>query len=87
MKRSKNNNIKKRRIVISSTALFSKWKDVEIDPVNYRKQLWTSRTNLTVDAPSQTILKEEIKAAVEEMKLIRAGKKKARNVEDFLKQL
>ena len=30
---------------------------------------------------------EEIREAVEEMKLIRAGKKKARNAEDFLKEL
>jgi hypothetical protein len=29
----------------------------------------------------------EIKEAVEEMKLIRAGKKKARNAEDFLNEL
>jgi hypothetical protein len=30
---------------------------------------------------------EEIREAVEEMKLIRAGKKKARNAEDFLNEL
>ncbi len=33
---------------------------------------------------SKAKLMSEIKEAVEEMKLIRAGKKKARNVEDFL---
>ena len=32
-------------------------------------------------------LVEEIREAVEEMKLIRAGKKKARNAEDFLNEL
>lgn len=32
-------------------------------------------------------LVSEIKEAVEEMKLIRAGKKKARNAEDFLNEL
>lgn len=32
-------------------------------------------------------LRQEIKEAVEEMKLIRAGKKKARNAEDFLYKL
>jgi hypothetical protein len=32
-------------------------------------------------------LMEEIREAVEEMKLIRAGKKKARNAEDFLNEL
>lgn len=33
---------------------------------------------------SKAKLMSEIKEAVEEMKLIRAGKKKARNAEDFL---
>lgn len=37
------------------------------------------------DAKAQ--LMEDIKEAVEEMKLIRAGKKKARNAEDFLNEL
>ena len=32
-------------------------------------------------------LMKEIKESVEEMKLIRAGKKKARNAEDFLNEL
>ena len=36
---------------------------------------------------SKALLMEEIKEAVEEMKLIRAGKKKARNAEDFLNEL
>lgn len=36
---------------------------------------------------SKAKLLEEIKEAVEEMKLIRAGKKKARNAEDFLNEL
>ena len=30
---------------------------------------------------------DEVKEAVEEMKLIKAGKKKARNAEDFLNEL
>ena len=33
------------------------------------------------------LLMEEIKEAVEELKLIRAGKKKGRNAEDFLNEL
>lgn len=33
---------------------------------------------------SKALLLEEIKEAVEEMKLIKAGKKKARNADDFL---
>ena len=36
---------------------------------------------------AKALLMEEIKDAVEEMKLIRAGKKKARNAEDFLNEL
>jgi hypothetical protein len=35
----------------------------------------------------KALLMGEIKDAVEEMKLIRAGKKKARNAEDFLNEL
>jgi hypothetical protein len=36
---------------------------------------------------SKAILMEEIREAVEEMKLIRAGKKRARNAEVFLNEL
>ncbi|HAT80917.1 MAG TPA: hypothetical protein DCS17_05870 [Flavobacterium sp.] len=36
---------------------------------------------------SKSLLLEEIKEAVEEMKLIKAGKKTARNAEDFLNEL
>lgn len=36
---------------------------------------------------AKSLLMEEIQEAVEEMKLIRAGKKKARSVEDFLNEL
>jgi hypothetical protein len=35
----------------------------------------------------KAILMKEIREAVEEMKLIRAGKKKAHNAEDFLNEL
>mgnify|MGYP001551922493 CR=1 FL=1 len=35
----------------------------------------------------KALLMEEIKEAVEELKLIRAGKKKGRNAEDFLNEL
>ena len=35
----------------------------------------------------KALLISEIKEAVEEMKLIRAGKKKSRNAEDFLNEL
>lgn len=36
---------------------------------------------------AKALLFEELKEAVEEMKLIKAGKKKARNAEDFLNEL
>jgi hypothetical protein len=36
---------------------------------------------------AKALLREEIKEAVEEMKLIRAGKKNSRNAEDFLNEL
>ncbi len=36
---------------------------------------------------AKALLLEELKEAVEEMKLIKAGKKKARNAEDFLHEL
>ncbi len=36
---------------------------------------------------TKALLMEEIREAVEEMKLIRSGKMKARNVEDFLNKL
>jgi hypothetical protein len=36
---------------------------------------------------SKALLMEEIREAVEEVKLVRAGKKKARNAEDFLNGL
>ncbi|MCE2997508.1 MAG: hypothetical protein ACK5RG_06445 [Cyclobacteriaceae bacterium] len=36
---------------------------------------------------TKALLMEEMREAVNEMKLIRAGKKKARNAEDFLNEL
>lgn len=36
---------------------------------------------------TKALLLEEIREAVQEMKLIRLGKKKARNAEDFLNEL
>jgi len=36
---------------------------------------------------SKALLMEEMREAVEEMKLIKAGKKEARNVEDLLNEL
>ncbi|MBS1737788.1 MAG: hypothetical protein JSS98_14465 [Bacteroidetes bacterium] len=36
---------------------------------------------------ARALLMKEIREAVEEMKLIRAGKKKARNAEEFLNEL
>lgn len=36
---------------------------------------------------SKALMMEEMREAVEEMKLIRVGKKKARNAEDFLNEL
>ncbi len=43
------------------------------------------KTTTLTDA--KALLMEEMKEAVEEMKLIRAGKKNARNAEDFLDEL
>ena len=43
------------------------------------------KAKLLTDA--KALLMEEIREAVEEMKLIRAGKKKSRNAEDFLNEL
>ena len=43
------------------------------------------KTKKLTDEKAQLI--EEVKEAVEEMKLIRAGKKKARNAEDFINEL
>lgn len=43
------------------------------------------KTKQLTDSKAQ--LMEEIREAVEEMKLIRSGKKKARNAEDFLNEL
>lgn len=46
-------------------------------------------SNVKVKTLTETkaVLMKEIREAVEEMKLIRAGKKKARNAEDFLNEL
>ncbi len=46
-----------------------------------------SYVNATVITNEKALLLTEIKDAVEEMKLIRSGKKKARNAEVFLKTL
>jgi len=43
------------------------------------------KTKTLTDA--KALLLEELKEATEEMKLIRAGKKKARNADDFLNEL
>jgi hypothetical protein len=43
------------------------------------------KTRKLTDEKAQLI--EEINEAVEEMKLIKAGKKKARNAEDFINEL
>ncbi len=43
------------------------------------------RTKKLTDGKAQ--LMEEIREAVQEMKLIKAGKKKARNADDFLNEL
>jgi hypothetical protein len=49
------------------------------------KNLSFVKTSKLTDEKAQLI--GEIKEAVEEMKLIRAGKKKARNAEDFINEL
>ena len=49
------------------------------------KSLPYVKTKQLTDA--KALLMSEIKDAVEEMKMIRAGKKKARNAEDFLNEL
>ncbi|MDR2206269.1 MAG: hypothetical protein LBE36_08975 [Flavobacteriaceae bacterium] len=41
----------------------------------------------TAISDEKALLMKEIKEAVEEMKLIRTGRKKARNAEDFLNEL
>lgn len=41
----------------------------------------------TTITEGKALLMQEMKEAVEEMKLIRSGKKKARNAEDFLNEL
>jgi hypothetical protein len=46
-----------------------------------------SYVKATTITNEKAILLAEIKDAVEEMKLIRSGKKKARNAEDFLNEL
>ena len=43
------------------------------------------KTEKLTDSKAELML--EIRQAVEEMKIIRAGKKKARNAEDFLNEL
>ena len=49
------------------------------------KSLPYVKTKLLTDA--KALLMSEVKDAVEEMKMIRAGKKKDRNAEDFLDEL
>jgi hypothetical protein len=46
-----------------------------------------SYVKTTTITSEKALLMEEIKEAVEEIKLIRAGKKKARNAQDFLNEL
>lgn len=46
-----------------------------------------SYVKTTTISNEKALVMEEIKDAVEELKLIRAGKKKARNAEDFLNDL
>jgi hypothetical protein len=46
-----------------------------------------SYVKATALTDEKALLLSEIKEAVEEMKLIRSGKKKARNAEDFLNEL
>ncbi len=46
-----------------------------------------SRSFAGEKTPTKARLLEELKEAVEEMKLIKAGKKKARPVEDLLNEL
>jgi hypothetical protein len=46
-----------------------------------------SYVKTTTITSEKALLMEEIKDAVDELKLIRAGKKKARNAEDFLNEL
>lgn len=41
----------------------------------------------TTITPQKALLISELKEAVEEMKQIKAGKKKARNAEDFINEL
>ena len=50
-------------------------------------KLIDNNVNGETETTSKEQLIEEIKEAVEEFKLIRAGKKQARNAEDFLNEL
>ena len=43
--------------------------------------------NMSFKTTQKALLMEEIREAVEEMRLIKAGKKQARNAEDFLNEL
>jgi hypothetical protein len=47
----------------------------------------TKLDNMSYKINSKTLLIKEIKQAVKELKLIKSGKKKARNAEDFLNEL
>jgi len=53
--------------------------------MDFLKSLSYVKVKLISD--EKALLMSEIKEAVEEMKLIRAGKKKSRNAEDFLNEL
>jgi hypothetical protein len=63
--------------------------DIKDNKADFVMELLKSLSYVKVKpiSDSKAILIEEIKEAVEEMKLIRAGKKKARNAEDFLNEL
>ena len=43
--------------------------------------------NAPLPSDAKALLVEELKAAIEEMKLIRAGETKARDADDFLNEL
>jgi len=63
--------------------------DVKDNKAEFVKELLNSLSFVKAKTitPQKALLIEEMKEAVEEMKQIRAGKKKARNAEEFLNEL
>ena len=63
--------------------------DIKDSKANFMMELLNSLSFVKAEplSGSKALLINEMKEAVEEMKLIRSGKKKARKAEDFLNEL